>query len=233
MLLGSALKAATLKYPQSQIGKLATKLGTAGEGVTGAGAQSLANALQRMTPSLTAQEPSQQTFPTSIQIEKPTSKYDSMSIEELQSQLNELESTATPQKQNISALISEQPAIIQAIIDTESSGNPNARSEVGAVGLMQLMPGTANDLGVDPLDPVKNIEGGTRYYNQMRKKFPDMKTAIASYNWGPGNMAKAVAKVESKGQKPTWQNILKYNSVPTETEEYVKRVIKKLNQLEA
>lgn len=142
-------------------------------------------------------------------------------------------STKPATKQNISALIAKQPPIIQAIIDTESSGNPNARSEVGAVGLMQLMPGTANDLGVDPLDPVKNIEGGTRYYNQMRKKFPDMKTAIASYNWGPGNMAKAVAKVESKGQKPTWQNILKYNSVPTETEEYVKRVIKKLNQLEA
>jgi membrane-bound lytic murein transglycosylase D len=67
----------------------------------------------------------------------------------------------------------------------------------------------------------------------MRKKFPDMKTAIASYNWGPGNMAKAVAKVEAKGLKPTWQNIKKYNSVPTETKEYVNRVITKLNQLEA
>lgn len=146
---------------------------------------------------------------------------------------NSPKETGAPVKQNISALIAKQPPIIQAIIDTESSGNPNARSEVGAVGLMQLMPGTARDLGVDPLDPVKNIEGGTRYYNQMRKKFPDMKTAIASYNWGPGNMTKAVAKVEAKGLKPTWQNIKKYNSVPTETKEYVNRVITKLNQLEA
>jgi soluble lytic murein transglycosylase-like protein len=142
-------------------------------------------------------------------------------------------STKPATKQNISALIAEQPPIIRAIIDTESKGNPKAKSEVGALGLMQLMPGTAKELGVDPLDPVKNIDGGTRYYNQMKKQFPDMKVAIAAYNWGPGNMAKAVAKVEKKGQKPTWQNILKYNSVPTETEEYVKRVIKKLNQLEA
>jgi soluble lytic murein transglycosylase-like protein len=142
-------------------------------------------------------------------------------------------SQPTTAKQNISALIAEQPPIIRAIIDTESSGNPKAKSEVGALGLMQLMPGTAEELGVDPLDPVKNIDGGTRYYNQMKKQFPDMKVALAAYNWGPGNMAKAVAKVEKKGQKPTWQNILKYNSVPTETEEYVKRVIKKLNQLEA
>jgi soluble lytic murein transglycosylase-like protein len=142
-------------------------------------------------------------------------------------------SQPTTAKQNISALIAKQPPIIRAIIDTESSGNPKAKSEVGALGLMQLMPGTAKELGVDPLDPVKNIDGGTRYYNQMKKQFPDMKVALAAYNWGPGNMAKAVAKVEKKGQKPTWQNILKYNSVPTETEEYVKRVIKKLNQLEA
>ena len=142
-------------------------------------------------------------------------------------------STKPATKQNISALIAEQPAIIRAIIDTESKGNPKAKSSKGATGLMQLMPGTAEDLGVDPLDPVKNIDGGTRYYNQMKKQFPDMKVALAAYNWGPGNMAKAVAKVEKKGQKPTWQNILKYNSVPTETEEYVKRVIKKLNQLQA
>ena len=239
--LALGLNALGTKTGQNITGKLATKIGQAGQNVTGAGAQSLANALQRITPSLTAQEPSQQTFPTSIQVEKPTSKYDSMSVKELQGErsrlrgiLNDLKSpTEVPQKQNISALIAEQPAEIRAIIDTESSGNPTAKSSKGATGLMQLMPGTAKELGVDPLDPVQNIEGGTRYYNQMKKQFPDRKVAFAAYNWGPGNMANAVAKVEKKGQKPTWQNILKYNSVPTETEEYVKRVIKKLNQLEA
>ena len=136
-------------------------------------------------------------------------------------------------KQNISALIAEQPAIIRAIIDTESKGNPAAKSKAGALGLMQLMPGTAKELNVDPMDPTQNIKGGSRYFQQMQKQFKDSKIALAAYNWGPGNIAKAVAKVEKKGQTPTWQNILKYNSVPTETEEYVKRVIKKLNQLQA
>ena len=231
--LALGLNALGTKTGQNITGKLATKIGQAGEGVTGAGAQSLANALQRITPSLTAQEPSQQTFPTSIQVEKPTSKYDSMSIEELQSQLNELESTATPQKQNISALISEQPSLIKAIIQTESAGKPQAKSSKGATGLMQLMPGTAKDLGVDPKDPTQNIEGGTRYINQMIKQFGDTKLALAAYNWGPGNLQKAIAKTKKEGLSPTWDNILQTTYVPTETRKYVTKVITKRNQLEA
>jgi len=127
-------------------------------------------------------------------------------------------------KQNISALIAEQPPIIQAIIKTESSGKPKAVSSKGAQGLMQLMPATAKDLGIDPTDPVQNIEGGTRYFDQMKKQFGDIKLALAAYNWGPGNLSKAKAKVESKGQKATWENILKYTTVPQETEDYVNKV---------
>ncbi len=128
-------------------------------------------------------------------------------------------------KQNISALIAEQPAIIQAIIKTESAGKPKAVSSKGAQGLMQLMPGTAKELGVDPTDPAQNIEGGTRYFNQMKDQFGDTKLALAAYNWGPGNLKKAQAKVEAKGKKPTWENVLKYVSVPNETEQYVKKVL--------
>lgn len=127
-------------------------------------------------------------------------------------------------KQNISTLIAEQPPIIQAIIKTESAGKPKAVSSKGAQGLMQLMPATAKELGVDPTDPVQNIEGGTRYFNQMKDQFKDTKLALAAYNWGPGNLKKAQAKVEAKGQKPTWDNILKYVSVPSETEKYVQKV---------
>ncbi len=128
-------------------------------------------------------------------------------------------------KQNISALIAEQPPIIQAIIKTESAGKPKAVSSKGAQGLMQLMPGTAKELGVDPTDPAQNIEGGTRYFNQMKDQFGDTKLALAAYNWGPGNLKKAQAKVEAKGKKPTWENVLKYVSVPNETEQYVKKVL--------
>jgi soluble lytic murein transglycosylase-like protein len=144
-----------------------------------------------------------------------------------------LEKTSAPVKQNISALISEQPLFIQAMIQTESSNDPKAESKKKAYGLMQLMPGTAEELGVDPKDPTQNIEGGTRYINQMIKQFGDTKLALAAYNWGPGNLQKAIAKTKKEGLSPTWDNILQTTYVPTETRKYVTKVITKRNQLEA
>lgn len=83
--------------------------------------------------------------------------------------------------------------VVRGIMITESGGNPNARSPVGALGLMQLMPGTAaSACGVSAsqlYDPATNIDCGTRYFAQMVQQFGDMNLAIAAYNAGPGGNA--------------------------------------------
>ncbi len=72
------------------------------------------------------------------------------------------------------------------LVQQESGWNTEAVSHAGALGLAQLMPDTADLLGVDPLDPVANLDGGARYLAQQYRRFGNWRLALAAYNAGPG-----------------------------------------------
>ncbi|MGV8125336.1 MAG: lytic transglycosylase domain-containing protein [Candidatus Xenobiia bacterium LiM19] len=84
------------------------------------------------------------------------------------------------------------PYVVKAVIAKESTFNPRAHSNRGACGLMQLLPGTAREMGVrDHWDPEKNIEAGTKYISELIEEFGDLSKALSAYNTGPNNVRKS------------------------------------------
>jgi len=86
-------------------------------------------------------------------------------------------------------------ALVHAVIAAESGYNPNAVSPKGAIGLMQIMPATAGDYGIDSadslFDPKTNVEIGTRHLKRLMRKYKNMRQAIMAYNAGEGALAKS------------------------------------------
>lgn len=82
--------------------------------------------------------------------------------------------------------------VFSALIWVESRFDHDARSPVGAVGLAQLMPATAAELGVDPADPRQNVEGAARYLRQQLDTFHDVRLALEAYTRGPAALRAAL-----------------------------------------
>ena len=111
--------------------------------------------------------------------------------------------------------VTEWRLLFRSNIEIESAYNVNARSHVGAIGLGQLMPGTAEDLGVDPFDWRANLDGSARYLVAQLETFGDARLALAAYNAGP-------------------DAVRQYGGIPPyrETQNHVQRVLAVFNRLE-
>ncbi len=83
------------------------------------------------------------------------------------------------------------PRLLAAMVWQESGFHPDAVSRSGAIGLAQLMPGTADGLDVDPWDPVQNLDGGARYLAWTIEEFGSIDLGLAAYNAGPGRVREA------------------------------------------
>ena len=107
------------------------------------------------------------------------------------------------------------PRLIEAVMYAESNGDPEAQSHAGAQGLMQLMPGTARQMGVkNSFDPMQNVMAGSKFLAFLARKYDGrISSALTAYNWGPGN-------VDQHGVK----------NAPAETRKYLKKVLDRVRQ---
>jgi Transglycosylase SLT domain len=166
-------------------------------------------------------------------------------IDELKAQLEKLSLPSIENKKSeifhdkYSALLNDaaakhniDPSLLHAVVEQESKFNskaigPNTRYG-RAKGLMQIMPAVAESLGItDPYNAEQNIAGGTQLLADLTKQYGDEKLALAAYNWRPKALNNQLKMLKAKGIEPTWENLVAYGDVPSQTEEYVPSVLKK------
>ncbi len=222
-------KSSVEDFAETLAGMLGREGKPGGDAVSAAALASMIR-LEMMRGILSSDDPDSKepvTFaPSKIRISQPTAslvsqKYDLQSQESITDRKANEYQIAKPLDEiidNAAGINKVEPALIRAVIKAESSFDQQAVSRVGAEGLMQLMPETARDLGVqDSFDPEQNVAGGTRYLKQLLDKYDgNLDTALAAYNWGPGN-------VDRKGT----------SSLPKETTEYLARVKKYYDEYKA
>ena len=128
----------------------------------------------------------------------------------------------TAKIQELSRRFDLSPSLLEAVVWQESRWREGAVSHAGARGLAQLMPGTARYLGVDPDDPMDNLEGGARYLREQLDLFDgDLEKALAAYNAGPGRVIRAggVPNIrETKAYVAAIMGRLANHSRPTEAQ---------------
>lgn len=159
-----------------------------------------------------------------IKVEKQAKNYNNTQVQTISFNSNSLTKQSNNSNRdsydhiisNLSDKYGVSAGLVKAVMHTESSFNPNARSPVGAQGLMQLMPATARRFKVsNAYDPQQNIEGGVKYLGWLIKRFDgNLTLALAGYNAGEGN-------VDKYGDVPPFK----------ETRDYVKRVLTRYHSL--
>ena len=161
-------------------------------------------------------------YDTSARYERIEIKYDPISVPKAYQKMTKTSRYASSSVRSLVERYASNwhldPDLVLAVIKRESNFNADAVSSAGACGLMQLMPGTAQDMGVtDIFDPAQNIAGGTQYLAKMLELFNgDIRLALAGYNAGP-------------------ENVKKYGGIPPfeETKNYVRLVMQEYTGIQS